>query len=67
MTEAITDPLPDPPGVKLRKEGLSAKHSVVFIPRIVTSGLELWEGHQCADGLFRESLWGGTFRELYKR
>ncbi|CAI9753416.1 unnamed protein product [Fraxinus pennsylvanica] len=27
--------------------------------------LELWEGHQCADGLFRKRLWGGTFREVH--
>ena len=67
VTEAITGPLPDPPGVKLRKEGLTVNHPVVFVPGIVTGGLELWEGHQCADGLFRKRLWGGTFGELYKR
>ncbi|GAV72967.1 LACT domain-containing protein [Cephalotus follicularis] len=67
VTEAITGPLPDPPGVKLSKEGLKVKHPVVFVPGIVTGGLELWEGHQCADGLFRKRLWGGTFGELYKR
>ncbi|ONK66150.1 uncharacterized protein A4U43_C06F4650 [Asparagus officinalis] len=67
VTEAITGPLPDPPGVKLQKEGLTAKHPVVFVPGIVTGGLELWEGHQCADGLFRKRLWGGTFGEVYKR
>lgn len=67
VTEAITGPLPDPPGVKLAKEGLRAKHPVVFVPGIVTGGLELWEGHQCAEGLFRKKLWGGTFGELYKR
>ncbi|XP_059457479.1 phospholipid:diacylglycerol acyltransferase 1-like [Corylus avellana] len=67
VTEAITGPLPDPPGVKLRKEGLRVKHPVVFVPGIVTGGLELWEGHQCADGLFRKRLWGGTFGEVYKR
>ncbi|XP_057968889.1 phospholipid:diacylglycerol acyltransferase 1-like [Malania oleifera] len=67
VTEAITGPLPDPPGVKLRKEGLTVKHPVVFVPGIVTGGLELWEGHQCADGLFRKRLWGGTFGEVYKR
>lgn len=67
VTEAITGPLPDPPGVKLAKEGLRAKHPVVFVPGIVTGGLELWEGHQCAEGLFRKRLWGGTFGELYKR
>ncbi|KAH7547097.1 hypothetical protein FEM48_Zijuj01G0270900 [Ziziphus jujuba var. spinosa] len=67
VTEAITGPMPDPPGVKLRKEGLRAKHPVVFVPGIVTGGLELWEGHQCAEGLFRKRLWGGTFGEVYKR
>lgn len=67
VTEAITGPLPDPPGVKLQKEGLSANHPVVFVPGIVTGGLELWEGHHCADGLFRKRLWGGTFGEVYKR
>lgn len=67
VTEVITGPLPDPPGVKLRKEGLTAKHPVVFVPGIVTGGLELWEGHQCAEGLFRKRLWGGSFGEVYKR
>ncbi|XP_022754812.1 phospholipid:diacylglycerol acyltransferase 1-like isoform X1 [Durio zibethinus] len=67
VTEAITGHLPDPPGVKLRKEGLTVNHPVVFVPGIVTGGLELWEGHQCADGLFRKRLWGGSFGELYKR
>lgn len=67
VTERITGPLPDPPGVKLKKEGLKAKHPVVFIPGIVTGGLELWEGKQCADGLFRKRLWGGTFGEVYRR
>uniref|UniRef100_A0A7N0T371 phospholipid:diacylglycerol acyltransferase n=1 Tax=Kalanchoe fedtschenkoi TaxID=63787 RepID=A0A7N0T371_KALFE len=67
VTEAITGPLPDPPGVKLRKEGLKANHPVVFVPGIVTGGLELWEGRQCAEGLFRKRLWGGTFGEVYKR
>lgn len=67
VTEAITGPLTDPPGVKLRKEGLTVNHPVVFVPGIVTGGLELWEGRQCAEGLFRKKLWGGTFGELYKR
>lgn len=67
VTEAITGPLPDPPGLKLMKEGLKAKHPVVFVPGIVTGGLELWEGHQCSDGLFRKRLWGGTFGDVYRR
>lgn len=67
VTERITGPLPDPPGIKLQKEGLRVKHPVVFVPGIVTGGLELWEGHHCAEGLFRKRLWGGTFGEVYKR
>lgn len=67
VTEKITGPLPDPPGLKCLKEGLQPKHPVVFVPGIVTGGLELWEGHQCAHGLFRKRLWGGTFGEVYKR
>ncbi|KAK0601089.1 hypothetical protein LWI29_021245 [Acer saccharum] len=54
VTEAITGPMPDPPGLKLQKEGLRAKHPVVFVLGIVTGGLELWEGHHCAEGLFRK-------------
>ncbi|XP_026430364.1 uncharacterized protein LOC113326918 [Papaver somniferum] len=34
---------------------------------MVNGGLELWKGHSCAEGLFREILWGGTFGEFYKR
>uniref|UniRef100_A0A7N0ZWG6 Uncharacterized protein n=1 Tax=Kalanchoe fedtschenkoi TaxID=63787 RepID=A0A7N0ZWG6_KALFE len=60
VTRAITGPLPDPPGLKLSKQGLKANHPV-------TGGLELWEGHHCADSLFRKRLWGGTFGEVYKR
>ncbi|KAI9074296.1 hypothetical protein K1719_036888 [Acacia pycnantha] len=67
VAEAIGGPLPDPPGVKLRKEGLTAKHPVLFVPGIVTGGLELWEGRQCAEGLFRKRMWGGYFGEIYKR
>ncbi|GJZ46967.1 phospholipid:diacylglycerol acyltransferase 1-like protein [Tanacetum coccineum] len=67
VTEKITGPLPDPPGLKCLKEGLGPKHPVVFVPGIVTGGLELWEGHECAEGLFRKRLWGGTFGEVYKR
>nr|XP_043623365.1 phospholipid:diacylglycerol acyltransferase 1-like [Erigeron canadensis]XP_043623366.1 phospholipid:diacylglycerol acyltransferase 1-like [Erigeron canadensis] len=67
VTEAFTGPTPDPPGLKLHKQGFKAKHPVVFVPGIVTGGLELWEGHPCMDDLFRKRLWGGTFGEVYKR
>jgi hypothetical protein len=67
MMEKISGPIPDAPGVTLKKDGLQAKHPVVFVPGIVTGGLELWEGKPCAHGLFRKRLWGGTFGEIYKR
>ncbi|KAL2611173.1 hypothetical protein R1flu_022865 [Riccia fluitans] len=67
VAEKVIGPTPDPPGVKLALEGLNAKHPVVFIPGIVTGGLELWQGRPCAEGLFRKRLWGGTFGEVYKR
>lgn len=67
VAEKITGPLPDPPGVTFKKEGVHGKHPVVFVPGIVTGGLELWEGKPCADGLFRKRLWGGTFGEIYRR
>ncbi|XP_058088223.1 putative phospholipid:diacylglycerol acyltransferase 2 [Magnolia sinica] len=60
-------PLPEPPGVKLKREGLKPLHPVVLIPGIVTGGLELWEGRPCADGLFRKRLWAGSFTEIFKR
>ncbi|KAF9591731.1 hypothetical protein IFM89_006077 [Coptis chinensis] len=59
--------VPESPGTKLRKEGLTALHPVVLVPGIVTGGLELWEGRPCAEGLFRKRLWGGSFAELFKR
>ncbi|KAK1396963.1 PDAT [Heracleum sosnowskyi] len=67
VTEAITGPSAHPPGLKLHKQGFVAKHPVIFVPGIVTGGLELWQGHQCADDLFRMRLWGGTFGDVYKR
>ncbi|KAL5973586.1 hypothetical protein ACLOJK_030239 [Asimina triloba] len=58
---------PEPPGSKLRREGLRPLHPVVLVPGIVTGGLELWEGRPCADGLFRKRLWAGSFNEIFKR
>ncbi|CAI9293380.1 unnamed protein product [Lactuca saligna] len=67
VTEAIIGPFLDPPSVKCLKEGLKVKHPMVFVSGIVTGGLELWEGHQCTDRLFRKRLWDGTFGKVYKR
>ncbi|CAI5505968.1 unnamed protein product [Closterium sp. Naga37s-1] len=57
----------EPPGARLAAEGVKAKHPVVFVPGIVTGGLELWEGRPCAADLFRKRLWGGTFGDAYRR
>lgn len=54
-------------GIRLKEEGLTALHPVVFVPGIITGGLELWEGRPCAEGLFRKRLWGGSFAEIFKR
>lgn len=60
-------PVPGSPGAKLKKEGLKPLHPVVFVPGIVTGGLELWEGRPCSEGLFRKRLWGGSFTHMFKR
>lgn len=57
----------EPPGVRLKREGVTALHPVVLVPGIVTGGLELWEGKPCSEGLFRKRLWGGSFSEIFKR
>eukprot|EP00547_Thalassionema_nitzschioides_P010814 CAMPEP_0194256014 /NCGR_PEP_ID=MMETSP0158-20130606/35808_1 /TAXON_ID=33649 /ORGANISM="Thalassionema nitzschioides, Strain L26-B" /LENGTH=569 /DNA_ID=CAMNT_0038994559 /DNA_START=394 /DNA_END=2103 /DNA_ORIENTATION=- len=38
-----------------------------MIPGFVTSGLELWQGHECAKKYFRQRLWGalGTARSFF--
>ncbi|CAI9778336.1 unnamed protein product [Fraxinus pennsylvanica] len=59
--------VPEPPGMRLKHEGLAALHPVVMVPGIVTGGLELWEGRPCSDGLFRKRLWGGSFTEILRR
>ena len=46
------------PGVKLAAEGLVAKHPVVMIPGITSTGLEIWDGESCARSYFRQRIWG---------
>ena len=46
------------PGVMLASSGLRPKHPVVLVPGIVTTGLELWRGDECAKSYFRQRLWG---------
>ncbi|WIA16398.1 hypothetical protein OEZ85_013090 [Tetradesmus obliquus] len=46
------------PGQMAAKQGLKAHHPVVIVPGFVTSGLELWQGEECAQSYFRQRLWG---------
>jgi len=48
------------PGFRLAKEGAHAKYPIIMIPGFVTSGLELWEGQECAKHLFRQRIWGAV-------
>jgi hypothetical protein len=44
------DRKPDRLGLSLARKGLRAKYPVVLVPGFVTSGLELWAGHECFKG-----------------
>ena len=46
---------PDRLGLQLAKRGLRAKYPIILIPGFVTSGLELWAGHECFKGARRVS------------
>lgn len=48
------------PGFRMAKEGAQGKHPVVMIPGFVTSGLEVWQGTDCAKKYFRQRMWGGV-------
>lgn len=34
------------------------RHPVAFLPGIVSTGLELWAGKECAKRYFRQRMWG---------
>lgn len=42
----------------VEQHNLKAKHPVFLVPGFVTSGLELWQGHPCAEAYFRRKIWG---------
>jgi len=46
------------PGEKLAKEGLKAHWPIMFVPGIISTGLEVWHGKPCAQRHFRERFWG---------
>jgi hypothetical protein len=45
------------PGQVMASRGARAKHPVVIIPGIVSSGLEVWDGRECLGSHFRERIW----------
>jgi phospholipid:diacylglycerol acyltransferase len=46
------------PGFVLRQKGAVATYPVVMVPGFITSGLELWDGEECARSYYRQKLWG---------
>eukprot|EP00954_Amorphochlora_amoebiformis_P015426 1209379-Amorphochlora_amoeboformis.AAC.1 len=50
-------------GYELASEGSKAKHPVFMVPGIITTGLELWKGEDCARKYFRQRVWG-TFSSI---
>ena len=46
------------PGYQYQQQGARAKYPVVMVPGFITSGLELWDGEECAKSYFRQRLWG---------
>lgn len=45
-------------GEELAKNGYNAKHPVVLIPGVVSTGLESWSTSPQYRGYFRKRLWG---------
>ena len=46
------------PGQTLAAEGRRKRFPVVFIPGVISSGLEVWKAKPCAESMFRQRLWG---------
>jgi len=46
------------PGLDAKAKNYTAKYPIVLIPGFVTTGLEVWQGEECASSLFRSRLWG---------
>ena len=44
----------------MAREGKVAKHPVIMIPGIITTGLEVWDGEDCIKSYFRQRIWGTT-------
>lgn len=46
------------PGLTYVSTGLTAKHPIVMVPGVVTTGLEVWKGRPCIQRYFRQRIWG---------
>ncbi|KAK0530863.1 phospholipid:diacylglycerol acyltransferase [Tilletia horrida] len=47
-------------GRQLANAGYKAKHPVILLPGIISTGLESWTTNEDASGYFRKRLWGTT-------
>jgi phospholipid:diacylglycerol acyltransferase len=47
-------------GQQLAAEGVEVDLPVIFIPGIISSGLEVWGGHACAGKYFRQRFWASS-------
>lgn len=45
-------------GLHARKEGVVAKHPVIMIPGVISTGLESWGTEEASRPYFRKRLWG---------
>jgi hypothetical protein len=48
------------PGQVLAAAGFRKRRPVVFVPGIISSGLEVWQAAECAASMFRSRLWGSS-------
>jgi phospholipid:diacylglycerol acyltransferase len=48
------------PGFHLKEKGAEGKYPIIMVPGFVTTGLEVWDGKQCAKNYFRQKMWGGV-------
>jgi phospholipid:diacylglycerol acyltransferase len=45
-------------GLQARSQGVEAKHPVIMIPGVISTGLESWSTEESARQYFRKRLWG---------
>ncbi|KAL1881365.1 hypothetical protein VTK73DRAFT_4372 [Phialemonium thermophilum] len=45
-------------GLKVKSEGMSANHTVIMVPGVISTGLESWGTSEMSRPYFRKRLWG---------